>query len=547
VILIKLFNIFADINELKPKNIDIDAIKIDDKLAFFKIQEEDTDKLSKIIKESAIIENLNNEILSNLNAETLNLNNEVVHPSKKTKFDFDMHKISRENIIKSYEMYNNALSLSKEHYITSAFKLIEKAYDLNKNDVDILNLRGMLSLLRCEFSKALSSFQMSLVYEEYKEHQEYTEDREQEEYIKDEENIKQEEYIKDEGNIKQEEYIKDKEVYRYDKISDKYIEILKTDEFELFMGRYNHAIRFIYDGMYYESAEILSNLSEEQPELINILVLLSFVYQKINKNKKLIQVLSHLRELDKDNEMIEKNNNTNNVSGKIIEKETCSESKNATKNKSSKVPENKKTTTIIVSLVAVLAVVFIINQSVKKTNNKNLNQETTQNIQSELDNKDADSNNKKEEAKDDLNKQEEVKNEETKNKEELPAFKNEEAAYENAIASKKVEDIDTAIKYYKLIVQNGKSKKLISESIYQLAVLNSKEKNIDESIKYYKKYINTYTKSETYYDDCYYELGMLYYNNGKLEEAQQVFYDLKSEVPDSMYNNSKINEILKER
>ncbi|HBZ0333622.1 multiprotein complex assembly protein, partial [Clostridioides difficile] len=62
-----------------------------------------------------------------------------------------------------------------------------------------------------------------------------------------------------------------------------------------------------------------------------------------------------------------------------------------------------------------------------------------------------------------------------------------------------------------------------------------------------KKYINTYTKNDQYYDDSYYELGMLYYDNGDLKNAQQTFYSLRSEVPDSMYNNSKIKEILSEK
>ncbi|WP_176481315.1 tetratricopeptide repeat protein [Clostridioides difficile] len=44
-----------------------------------------------------------------------------------------------------------------------------------------------------------------------------------------------------------------------------------------------------------------------------------------------------------------------------------------------------------------------------------------------------------------------------------------------------------------------------------------------------------------------YELGMLYYDNGDLKNAQQTFYSLRSEVPDSMYNNSKIKEILSEK
>ena len=40
------------------------------------------------------------------------------------------------------------------------------------------------------------------------------------------------------------------------------------------------------------------------------------------------------------------------------------------------------------------------------------------------------------------------------------------------------------------------------------------------------------------------QLGMLYYENGDLENAKKTFYGMRSEVPDSMYNNSKVKEIL---
>jgi len=105
-------------------------------------------------------------------------------------------------------------------------------------------------------------------------------------------------------------------------------------------------------------------------------------------------------------------------------------------------------------------------------------------------------------------------------------------------------DYDSAIKYFKNIVKSGKSKKYISESIYQVALLSKKTKDYDQAAKYYKKYINTYNKDDQYYDDAFYQLGMLYYENGDLADAKKTFYGMISEVPDSMYNNSKVKEIL---
>ena len=50
--------------------------------------------------------------------------------------------------------------------------------------------------------------------------------------------------------------------------------------------------------------------------------------------------------------------------------------------------------------------------------------------------------------------------------------------------------------------------------------------------------------NEEYYDDAFYQLGMLYYDMGDLANAKKIFYGLRSEVPNSMYNNSKVQEIL---
>lgn len=116
--------------------------------------------------------------------------------------------------------------------------------------------------------------------------------------------------------------------------------------------------------------------------------------------------------------------------------------------------------------------------------------------------------------------------------------------YQKALELKASKNYKDAITYFKKVIEYGKTKKYISESIYQVAFLSEKTKNYNQAVKYYKKYINTYTKEDQYYDDAFYQLGMLYYENGDLENAKKTFYGMRSEVPDSMYNNSKVKEIL---
>ena len=135
---------------------------------------------------------------------------------------------------------------------------------------------------------------------------------------------------------------------------------------------------------------------------------------------------------------------------------------------------------------------------------------------------------------------------ETKTKKEIATL-GEEELYSKALTLKKSGNTDEAILYYKGVIKSGKTKKYISSSIYELAFLYEKQGNYDEAIKYYKKYINTYTPEDNYYDDAFYQLGMTYYEKGDLESAKKTFYGLRSEVPNSMYNNSKVAEILKEK
>jgi len=176
----------SDIKNMLPKELDISLIEVNEDLTFFKVKNEEEDKISRILLESLITENIKKETLDSLEF---------------TASD-DIRKISDEKILKSYELYNNALSLASVNYITGAERLIDKAYKIYNRDVDILNLRGIIKLLKCDFSQSFNSFYISSAYKDLS-------------------------------------------------ISQKYIDIFISDEFEVFLERYNHATRFINEGLNY--------------------------------------------------------------------------------------------------------------------------------------------------------------------------------------------------------------------------------------------------------------------------------------------------------
>ena len=433
-------------------------------LTFFNIDEEESDGTLKALKQSYVTTNYKEETILNLQNT---LNNSLEDTSKELK-------------IESYKKYNESLNLANKNYITTATELIEKALELNPKDVDILNLRGLLKLLKCDFSKSFESFYTAMCY----------------------------------GN---------------NKLSRKYVDILSSDEFKVFLGRYNHSIRFINEDLNQESIHILNNIIEEDPDLIEPYVILALLYDKIGNLKKKEYYLERLEKVDKDNILFE---------DKKIEKDD--------KEKEVEKVENKKKINfipyIILGTIVIGGMVYHINNKNKidklndQLNKKNEKIEAIDKQLNETSEKLEETNQKLEETNKSLN--------ETKNQEPEVIVASEEDLYKKAMNLKSNNDYDNAIKYFKNIVESGKSKKYISESIYQLALLNEKIKNYDQAIKYYKKYINTYDKNDEYYDDAFYQLGMLYYENGDLADAKKTFYGMKSEVPDSMYNNSKVKEIL---
>ncbi|WP_413926943.1 tetratricopeptide repeat protein [Clostridioides sp. ES-W-0017-02] len=464
VIIILVKDIKQDIENMPRKILDISLIEENKSdLTFFNIEEEDGDETLKALKQSYVTTNYKEETLLNLQG------------ALKSKSD----TTSKELKLESYKRYNNALDLAYKDYITSAVNMVNKALEINPKDIDILNLRGLLKLLKCDFAKSFESFYTALCYEN-------------------------------------------------NHISRKYVNLISSEDFKTFLGRYNHSIRFINEEMNYESIHILENIVEEEPQLIEPYVILSLLYDKLGNVKKREGYLDRLKEIDKDNPVFEKE-----------EEKPEDTSKKEEEKRVKKKKKNSLPYIIFACIVIAMGVYFIQSKKRIETLNNQISKKDEK--LTETDKKLGETNKELEKTNKELD---EAKNKEP---EKEITVANEEDLYYKALDLKKNKEYEKAIDSFKSIVSSGKTKKYISESIYQLAITNKALKNKDEAIKYYKKYINTYTKNDQYYDDSYYELGMLYYDNGDLENAKKTFYSLRSEVPDSMYNNSKTKEILSKK
>ncbi|MBZ6006153.1 MULTISPECIES: tetratricopeptide repeat protein [Paraclostridium] len=461
MIIILRLNIENDIKNLHKKIIDISLISEDSNdTTFFNIDDEEIHETLKTLKKTYVTSNSKDETILNLK-----------HKTKKQKKDI------RELKLESYKKYNEALNMIQRKFMTSAIDIIEEALELNPKDVDILNLKGLLKLLKCNFDEAFESFYKSSCYDN-------------------------------------------------NELAKKYVNILSSEEFNIFLSRYNHAVRFVNNELYQESIQILENIRTEEPELIEPYLLLHLIYEKLGDNEKANEYMDKLREVDKDNLLFEKD---------IVKTPKKEEKKEAPKKQKSHMPLY----TLIAVLVLAIGALYLNNK--KKLNH--LNDQVAAKEE-----KLTETSEKLDKTKDELK---EVKTETDKTKEEQAKSEvivgDEEELFNQAMDFKKEGKNEEAIKYLELVVKNGKTKKYISEAIYQLAQLNEKTKHNEEAIKYYKKYVNTYKPSDNYYDDSYYNMGMLYYKQGDLEKAQQTFYSLRAEDPDSMYNNSQVESILKER
>ncbi len=453
-------NIQSDIKNLHKKILDMSLISEDNNdTTFFNIDDEEINETLKALKKTYITSNSKDETILNLK-----------HKTKK------QNKDTRALKLESYKKYNEALNMIKRSFMTSATEMVEEALELNPKDTDILNLRGLLKLLKCNFDEAFESFYKSLCYDN-------------------------------------------------NELARRYVDLLTSDTFSIFLSRYNHAIRFINNDLNQESIQILENIINEEPELIEPYLLLHLIYEKLGDNVKADEYLKMLQKVDKDNSIFEKENTD-------VKKEESVKEAPKKSNKSHK------------SLYALIAVLVLIIGGIYFTNKKKLDELTNQ--VSEKNEKLDQASEKLDKTKDELEKAKTENKDKEESKTEV-IVGDEEDLYFKAMDLKKEGNNEEAIKYLKLVVENGKTKKYISEAIYQLALINEDEGNNEEAIKYYRKYVNTYKPSDNYFDDSYYNMGMLYYKDGELEKAQETFYSLRAEDPDSMYNNSEVQSILKER
>ena len=155
----------------------------------------------------------------------------------------DILKLNKKD---SCSLYNESINNINNNCISTGLKFLKQARDLNPDDVDILNLTGLVNLLKCNFDDAVESFYKSSLCEKTA-------------------------------------------------LCEKYINMLTSEEFLIFFEKYNQLIRLINKGMYKEAIQGFKLITDQYCDLIEPYELLALLYDKEEEYIKFDECLEVLK------------------------------------------------------------------------------------------------------------------------------------------------------------------------------------------------------------------------------------------------------------
>jgi len=283
-----------------------------------------------------------------------------------------------------------------------------------------------------------------------------------------------------------------------------YIDFVRNDpEFQNLIDKYNRTIDLVQNQKYEKAIKLLKEIIANNKELIEPYQILGLTYMELGKFKKALNWLKKAQLLDDGNSNIQKY---------IID---C---KNQIKPINSK-RDHKFKYISIVSLIILISIVGLqFNYYQENISSQKLVYEK-----------------KLEDIKEDKSK---LKNSETNlillGQEEL--FVEGVKLYREGLYLK-------ATKLFEKLIEPDIKDYLKRETLFFLASSHQKIENYDKAIKLYKDYINRYP-STNYYDDSLYKVGLLLNKLDNKKESQKILKKLREEVPDSIYLNTKVKDIL---
>jgi TolA-binding protein len=387
-------------------------------------------------------------------------------------------------IEKSHIYYNYGLKYLEDNQISKAKEMLLKSITLYNKDIETLNLLGIICYILCDFDKA--NYYWSISHS-----------------------------IQEDNNR-----------------ALHYLSILESQQFKLLVNEYNQAIDLIDNSNYEEAITKLKLIINMEEELIEPYAIIGVCYLALNEYALSKSFIEKALEKDKNNErylqyLVEINElNTTTVKPKLL-------------------LNNKMIFSSMALLIIIVSALYLSEQR-KHTQafNRYIDYEQKYiNLGKTLNEKETELKDLKDRLIYEQNKWKEILEEnlsEIDNKylseNEYDLFKK---AYENLLNS----NYEESIEKFKFIAKKGIDENIVAESLYFLSVSYERQGNYSYAKKYYEDYIQKY-KGRNYYDDSLYSYGLLLYRQGNVSEAKEVLHKLKTEIPNSIFNNSKIEFVL---
>lgn len=382
---------------------------------------------------------------------------------------------------KDNRTYEKALRLYNNGYIDKAIDICKMGINRNLSNSKLLNLKGLLLYLKGDLEEAVALFKIN-------------------------------------------------RHFNNDDISSSYLKDIEKDYERLDL--YNKAVECINNFEIDEAIELLDLCTESDFNSINVNKYLAICYLRKGDYLKSHENLSKLIEIDKAN---------------VYAKEINKELNNALEIKDSSLMKKIIPVALLI-ILSIFITIFIKDKFSNKYNEDNIKAEEVQN-NIEVNNSHNENNSNQINGENGNN--EEVNNEnreETSEKEdkgeEIEVLTKEQIRESYIKASSYYEDnnIEEAKAVLEKVLPSAEKSYLRDDIMFLLASTYENINDVDKAINYYDFYIEEY-EGGSYIQEAYYRAALIYKDRNN-EKSKTYALKLKDNYPNSIYNNSKIQEII---
>lgn len=382
---------------------------------------------------------------------------------------------------KDNRTYEKALRLYNNGYIDKAIDICKMGINRNLSNSKLLNLKGLLLYLKGDLEEAVALFKIN-------------------------------------------------RHFNNDDISSSYLKDIEKDYERLDL--YNKAVECINNFEIDEAIELLDLCTESDFNSINVNKYLAICYLRKGDYLKSHENLSKLIEIDKAN---------------VYAKEINKELNNALEIKDSSLMKKIIPVALLI-ILSIFITIFIKDKFSNKYNEDNIKAEEVQN-NIEVNNSHNENNSNQINGENGNN--EEVNNEnreETSEKEdkgeEIEVLTKEQIRESYIKASSYYEDnnIEEAKAVLEKVLPSAEKSYIRDDIMFLLASTYENINDVDKAINYYDFYIEEY-EGGSYIQEAYYRAALIYKDRNN-EKSKTYALKLKDNYPNSIYNNSKIQEII---